>query len=226
MDSPEDKVAELQRDRGLLFAQTSTGIYIHLGKHLTSPRLFYIRTPLKSASAGAPASPCELLEVGPDLEARDPLRQDSARVAEGHAQDAPVLGAADALDALVARGALGVGDEPRQHHDLRRDEVQSLLLVAREHLLLQRAHLVQDVHHLRTQNGRVRMLMREGRLGRQERRKWMHIQTEQNVSDEGESLISPTRGSRSRKKAFTTDRSSIGDLWSTKCINHINVTKK
>lgn len=41
-------------------------------------------------------------------------------VAEGHAQDARVAAAADGLDALVAGGALGIGDEARQHHDVGR----------------------------------------------------------------------------------------------------------
>jgi hypothetical protein len=104
-------------------------------------------------------SPCELLEVGPHFEARDPLREHAPGVPERHPQDAAVLRAADALDPLVAGRALGVGDEAREHHDLGDDEVQALLLVALQHLLLQRAHLVQDVHHL---GGEEKRGLREG----------------------------------------------------------------
>ena len=60
-----------------------------------------------------------------------------------------MLGAVDGFQGLVAGGALGLGDEPRDDDDLRA-MVQALLVDAPAHLLLHRFHLVQDVHNLRS----------------------------------------------------------------------------
>lgn len=68
-------------------------------------------------------------------------------VSEGDAEDARMLGAVDALGAVVAGGALRVGDQPRDDQDLRLYG-QPLPPDALQHLPLQRPHLVQYVHHL------------------------------------------------------------------------------
>ena len=89
-----------------------------------------------------------LLQVRPDIETRDPVRDDLARrVAERHAQDERVLCAGDRFEALIARGAVGLGNEARQHHDSRRD-VEALIAHPLEHLALERTDLIQDVDDL------------------------------------------------------------------------------
>ena len=57
------------------------------------------------------------LQVGPDVKPRDPVRDDLARiVAKRHAQDDGIAGAGDGLQSLIAHAALGLWDQPRQHH--------------------------------------------------------------------------------------------------------------
>ena len=53
----------------------------------------------------------ELLEVRPDVEARDPRADDAMRRAEGHSEDAGKASAGDVLDALVAGGAARVREQ-------------------------------------------------------------------------------------------------------------------
>ena len=89
------------------------------------------------------------LEIRPDLEARDPLRDDLPLFvrAERDAQNARVLCPEDRLDALVARRPVRLRDQSTEDDDLRLD-VEALLVDRLPHLALERADLIEDVNNL------------------------------------------------------------------------------
>ena len=66
---------------------------------------------------------------------------------ERHTNDPGMVGALDLLQRLVAGGAVGVGNQPGDHDDLRID-LHPLGRHAVVHLVFQRTHLVEDVDHL------------------------------------------------------------------------------
>ena len=95
---------------------------------------------------------CEgkLLQVGPDVESRDPVgHQLAARLTERHPQDTRVLCSGDGFQPLVTGRALGFGNQARDHQNLRSD-VQPLLIQTQSHFFFDRAHLVEDVDNLTT----------------------------------------------------------------------------
>jgi len=89
------------------------------------------------------------LEVRPDLEARDPLRDDlpALVVAKRHAKDARVFRPEDRFDALVTRCPVRLRDQSRDDDDLRLD-VEALLVDRLAHLALQGADLIEDIDDL------------------------------------------------------------------------------
>mmetsp|Transcript_5764 Transcript_5764/g.17595 ORF Transcript_5764/g.17595 Transcript_5764/m.17595 type:complete len:276 (+) Transcript_5764:1585-2412(+) len=89
------------------------------------------------------------LKVWPDFKPGDPLAQHRAvLLAERHAQDERRVAARHRLPALVARRAARLRDEPRHDDDADVAGLTAGRLHAPLHLLLQRTHRVQQVHHL------------------------------------------------------------------------------
>ncbi len=96
----------------------------------------------------------ELLEIGPDLEAGDPLGKDLVIfVAERNAQYPRRVGSRHRFQSLIAARVLRLGDESRDYENLRFD-VHSLLFESVSHFALERAYLVEDVNHLTAGVGR------------------------------------------------------------------------
>ena len=92
-------------------------------------------------------------QIRPDVEARDPLRDDVAGpVAEWNTHDLGVAGPRDPLARLVAGGLLGFGNQSGDHEDLRID-IDPLFLEPLVHLFFECPGLIQDIDHLPTRVG-------------------------------------------------------------------------
>ncbi|EKD36265.1 MAG: hypothetical protein ACD_75C01576G0002 [uncultured bacterium] len=90
----------------------------------------------------------ESLQIGPDLEAGDPLRQNRAvAAAEWDSDDMDVVGAFDFFLRDITGSTAGFGDEPGHDQDLR-SNVEAVVVDARLHLPLKRPHLIEDIDDL------------------------------------------------------------------------------
>ncbi len=90
----------------------------------------------------------EAFEVGPNLEAGDPVGDNFAPLsAEWHPHDPRPDAADDRLQRLIAIGGIGLGNETGNNQNLGFN-IQPQLVGPALHFPLQGPHLVQNVHHL------------------------------------------------------------------------------